>query len=312
VTPLLARKFVVVSGKGGVGRTTVAATLAQVAAARGKRVLIATATAADRLGRLFGRPTPVGTDIVTVAHRVDAVNITPESSIHEYGRMVLRSEMFARALFDNRATRGFLGAVPGLDAYAVLGKAWWHTTEIVDGRPRYDLVIFDAPASGHAALMLRIPQAILTAMPKGPLARDAGAIRDLLSDPTRAALLIVTLAEELPAREAAELAAQARGELSLPLGPLVVNAVPDDTLASPAVDDVLARIPAGAGDDALARTLRVAAGVRAHRRAAEQVLATLARDPGLPIVSLPRIPTAELGPDLLAALTPPLTAALGL
>jgi anion-transporting ArsA/GET3 family ATPase len=310
VTPLLARKFLVVSGKGGVGRTTVSATLAQVAAARGKNVLIATATAADRLGRLFGRPTPVGTDIVTVAPKIDAVNITPESSIHEYGRMVLRSEMFARALFDNRATRGFLGAVPGLDAYAVLGKAWWHTTELVDGRPRYDLVIFDAPASGHAALMLRIPQAILTAMPKGPLARDAGAIRDLLSDATRAALLIVSLAEELPAREAAELAAQARGELSLPLGPLVVNAVPADTLASSAVDDVLARIPAG-GDDPLARTLRVAAGVRAHRRAAEQVLATLARDPGLPIVPLPRIPTAELGPDLLAALGLPLAAGLG-
>jgi hypothetical protein len=309
---LLTRKFIVVSGKGGVGRTTIAATLAQVAAARsGKRVLIATATAADRLGRLFGRATPVGTDIVTVAPKIDAVNITPESSIHEYGRMVLRSEMFARALFDNRATRGFLGAVPGLDAYAVLGKVWWHTTEIVDGRPRYDLVIFDAPASGHAALMLRIPQAILTAMPKGPLARDAAAIRDLLSDSARAALVIVTLAEELPAREAAELAAQARGELGLPLGPLVVNALPTETLDSPAVDEVMARIPPSDNDDALARTLRVAAGVRAHRRAADQVIATLTRDPGLPIVSLPRVPTAELGPDLVAALAPPLAAALG-
>ena len=93
--------------------------------------------------------------------------------MREYGVMVLRSELVTRALFENRAVRGFLGAIPGLDAYAMLGKAWWHTTETVDGRPRYDLVIFDGPASGHAALMLRIPQAILTAMPKGPLARDA-------------------------------------------------------------------------------------------------------------------------------------------
>ena len=101
--------------------------------------------------------------------------------------------------------RGFLGAIPGLDAYAMLGKAWWHTTEREGGRPRYDLVILDGPASGHATLMLRIPGAILAAMPKGPLARDARAIDELLHDPARAALVIVTLPEELPVRETGEL-----------------------------------------------------------------------------------------------------------
>ncbi len=307
---LFGLRFIVVSGKGGVGRTTIAATLARVAADAGKRVLLATATTTDRAGRLYGRAAPIGTDIVTLAPGVDAVNLTPESAIREYGRMVLRSELVARALFDNRAMRGFLGAVPGLDAYAVLGKAWWHTTESVGGRPRYDLVIFDGPATGHVGLMLRIPQAILTSMPKGPLARDASAMRELFSDPARAALLIVTLAEELPAREAAELAAQARGELGLPLGPLIVNALPTAALESPAVTAVMARAPATTGDDALDRTLRLAAGVRAHRRAADAVLETLARDPGLPIVPLPRVATAELGPALLAALAPPLAAAL--
>ena len=136
-------------------------------------------------------------------------------------------------MFDNRAVRGVLGAIPGLDAYALLGKAWCHTTEMRDGRPRYDLVIFDGPASGHAALMLRIPQAILNVMPKGPLAGDARAIKELLADPARAALVIVTLAEDLPAREALELAAQARGALGVPLGPLIVNALPTDALSAP-------------------------------------------------------------------------------
>ena len=147
---LFGLRFIVVSGKGGVGRTTVAATLARVAADAGKRVLLATATTTDRAGRLYGRAAPIGTDIVTLAPGVDAVNLTPESAIREYGRMVLRSELVARALFDNRAMRGFLGAVPGLDAYAVLGKAWWHTTESVGGRPRYDLVIFDDQDFLHA------------------------------------------------------------------------------------------------------------------------------------------------------------------
>jgi anion-transporting ArsA/GET3 family ATPase len=304
-------RFVVVSGKGGVGRTTVAATLARVAAADGKRVLLAAATATDRLGRMFGRSEPLGPTITTVAPNIDGVNITPASSIHEYGVKVLRSELVSRAVFDNRAVRGLLGAIPGLDAYALLGKAWFHTTEMQDGRPRYDLVVFDGPASGHVALMLRIPQAILNVMPKGPLAGDARAIKTLLQDPAQAALLIVTLAEDLPAREALELATQARGPLAVPLGPLVVNAVPTGALSSAAVEAVLAARAsqqrgeeATAADAPLRATLRMAAGVRAHREAADRVLAGLKRDLGLPMITLPRIPTAEIGPAIIAELTP--------
>lgn len=304
-------RFIVVSGKGGVGRTTVAATLARVAAADGKRVLLAAATTTDRLGRMFGRGEPLGPAITTLAPNIDGVNITPASSIHEYGVKVLRSELVSRAVFDNRAVRGLLGAIPGLDAYALLGKAWFHTTEMQDGRPRYDLVVFDGPASGHVALMLRIPQAILNVMPKGPLAGDARAIRTLLQDPAQAALLIVTLAEDLPAREALELAAQARGPLAVPLGPLVVNALPTGALSSPAVEAVLAAHAsqqrgdgATAANPSLRATLRMAAGVRAHREAADRVLAGLKRDLGLPMITLPRIPTAEIGPAIIAELTP--------
>ena len=305
-------RFVVVSGKGGVGRTTVAATLARVTSAAGKRVLLAAAAATDRLGRMFGRDEPLGPTITTLAPGIDGVNITPASSIHEYGLKVLRSELVTRALFENRAVRGLLGAIPGLDGYALLGKAWFHTTETTqEGRPRYDLVIFDGPASGHAGLVLRIPQAILNAMPKGPLARDARAIKELLQDPTRAALLIVTLAEDLPVRESVELAAQARA-LSVPLGPVVVNALPTAALSNPALDAVLGSWSAtdrggtatGGSDAPLAATLRMAAGVRAHREAADRALGDLKRDLGLPMITLPRIPTAEIGPAIIAELTP--------
>jgi len=316
VKPITDLRFVVVSGKGGVGRTTVAATLARVAAAGGKRVLIATAAATDRIGRLFGRDEPLGPTIVTLAPGIDGVNITPASSLVEYGVKVLRSEMVSRALFENRAVRGLLGAIPGLDAYALLGKAWFHTTEMRDGRPRYDLVVFDGPASGHAALMLRIPQAILNAMPRGPLSADAKEIKALLQDPERAALVIVTLAEELPARETLELAAQARDVLAVPLGPVVVNALPTDALSAPAVDAVMAASGRGATTDdksggPLRATLAMAVGVRAHREAADRVLEGLKRDLGLPMITLPRIPTAEIGPAIIASLTPHLAEQIG-
>jgi anion-transporting ArsA/GET3 family ATPase len=293
---LIHLRFVVLSGKGGVGRTTVAAALARAAADAGKRVLIAQTHSAERLARMLGRPGDVGDTVVSMAPGIDAVNMTPQSALHEYGVMVLRSELITRTLFENRAARGFLGAIPGLDAYAMLGKAWWHTTEQVAGRPRYDLVILDGPATGHIALMLRIPQSILEAMPRGPLSRDARALRDLLSDSRRAALVIVTLAEELPAREAAELAALARDRLQTPLGPLIVNALPPADLSTAEVSAILDRVPTTPEDPALDATLRMAASVRAHRRVADQMLARLARDPGLPIVTLPRLPTIEIGP----------------
>jgi hypothetical protein len=312
LTSLLERRFIVISGKGGVGRTTVAAALARAAADAGKRVLLAQASGAERLGRLFGRVSPVGTDVVTVAPGIDAVNMTPQSALHEYGLMMLRSELVYRALFENRAVRGFLGAIPGLDAYAMLGKAWFHTTEVSSGnRPRYDLVILDGPASGHATLMLRIPGSILEAMPKGPLARDARAIRELLSDPRRAALVIVTLAEDLPARETAELAAAARGPLALPLGPVIVNAVPSDALSGAEADDVLGPLaPHGASHgDPLEATLDIARSLRSHRRVAEAQLERLRRDPGGPLIILPRLPSADLGPAEVAVLAARIAAA---
>jgi anion-transporting ArsA/GET3 family ATPase len=290
-------RLVILAGKGGVGRTTVAAALARAVAAQGRRVLIAQTEAADRLAKLFGRAEPVGPTISALAPGIEAVNMNPKSAIHEYGLMVLRYETVYRALFENRAVRGFINAIPGLDAYAMLGKVWWHTTETANGRARYDLVILDGPASGHATLMLRLPQAIIAAMPNGPLTRDAQAARALLTDPTRTAMIIVTLPEELPVRETAELARTARESLAIPLGPVVVNAMPSAELSTPDLDVVMQRLAAPTGDPDLDATLRMAGGIRAHHRSAQDMLARLKENPALPMVLLPRVPTVDLGPE---------------
>ncbi|MCG5055583.1 MAG: P-loop NTPase [Myxococcales bacterium] len=295
IEALLTRRLLVVSGKGGVGRTTVAAALAFAAAARGKRVLVAETLGQGRLGRLLGTREPLGSAIQTIDEHIDAVNMNPTDALREYGLLTLRIEALYKVVFENRPVRAFLAAVPGLYAYSMLGKAWYHTTESRGARPRYDLVILDGPASGHALTMLKIPGSLVTAMPKGPLTQDAQSIFDLLHDPARAAMLVVTLAEELPAREALELVVSMRGQ-GLPMGPLVVNAVPDASWAAPELTQVLDAAGEPASDPALESTL---AGVRAlasRRKDAEPILQRLTQAVGLPLVTLPRLFAESMGP----------------
>ena len=124
--------------------------------------------------------------------------------------------------------------------------------------------------------------------------------------------MIVTLAEDLPARETSVLARQVREQLAMPLAPLVVNAVPAPEFAAPALEQLLEALPAsgGAGDRALASTLGGARLLRAWRRDAEEVLAHLRTDPGLPIIELPRLPTSDLGPPEIEELSEVLRARL--
>jgi hypothetical protein len=140
--------------------------------------------------------------------------------------MVLKSEFIARQVLENRVSRAFLRAVPGLEDYSMLGKTWFHTTEEAEDRhARFDLVILDGPATGHLVSLLRIPDAILEAVPEGPLTKPAQATRALLRDGARARMMIVTLAEDLPVTEAVELHRAATDLLKINVGPVVVNAL---------------------------------------------------------------------------------------
>jgi hypothetical protein len=296
-TPLFDRRILIVAGKGGAGRTTVAAALARAAVRVGKRVLLAQTSAPPRLAHLLGFPEGIGSEIVAVGDRLWAVNMNERAALREYLLKVLRYDALYRALFENRAMRSFLGAFPGLDAWAMLGKACWHTTEQEAGQNKYDLLILDGPAAGHIATMLRAPHAVATAMPKGPLARPAAAAITLLSDPARAALIIVTLAEELPARETVALAQVVRESLRIPLGPLVVNAVPPESAGQPDLRLVLDRLTGQSADARLGSTVAGAAILAARRTDAERIIQNLTRDPGLPIIQLPRLPTNNMGPS---------------
>jgi anion-transporting ArsA/GET3 family ATPase len=120
--------------------------------------------------------------------------------------------------------KNFLDAVPGLNEWAVLGQAWYFTTEErAGGAPRFDTVLLDAPATGHALDMLKVPRVIVEVAPTGVLRRDALAAWQLLKDRERSGVVIVTLAEELPASETLELSSELQDELGLPVLGLIVN-----------------------------------------------------------------------------------------
>ena len=151
--------------------------------------------------------------------------MSPEKALEEYGTLVLHSRALYKTLFDNRYVRTFLRAVPGMQEWSMLGKAWWHTTERrPDGSSRFDVVILDAPATGHGLDMLRVPKVILDVVPPGLLRRDAERAWALFQDPKTCAIVLVTLPEEMPTTETIELA-RALGELELPIGRVVVNGV---------------------------------------------------------------------------------------
>jgi anion-transporting ArsA/GET3 family ATPase len=221
---LLDRRLLVVTGKGGTGKSTLSAALALAASRRGKKVLVCEVTARERVSELLGRP-PSGSEIRELHPNLYSVHVRPRESMREYALLTLKYKTIYNAVFENRVVRYFLNAAPSLAEVVMLGKVSWHVVrEQERGRPRWDLVVLDAPATGHALTLLTVPEVFLNLVQEGPLARDMRFQQELLEDPARTAVSIVSLPEEMPANEAIELHRALLGH-RLPLGPLFLNGV---------------------------------------------------------------------------------------
>jgi anion-transporting ArsA/GET3 family ATPase len=297
VDDLFQRRLILVVGKGGVGRSTIAAAIAGECARRGRKTLLFETNANDRFGPYFEKP-PVGPEITPLAPNLSAVNATPASALAEYGLMVLRFKSVYDMVFENRITKAFLRAVPGLDEYALLGKAWFHTAEEKRGRPVWDTVVFDLPASGHSVSMLRVPWVIVDTVPEGPLTRDAREVKALLSDPARTATVLVTLAEEMPVNEACELETKLTA-LGIVPQKLIVNQVyPDHFPAGSPVARVLEALLAARPTTSPLAELAAHGELSRDRHALNaRYVAELARRAKTPQFQLPILFAPKLGPD---------------
>ncbi|HSC86344.1 MAG TPA: ArsA family ATPase [Polyangiaceae bacterium] len=217
-----AKRFLLVTGKGGVGKTTVAAALAVGIARAGRRTLVVASSANTQLALALG--TELDGKPRRVSDGLHGMLIDPEESMREYVESAMGSRWVADALFHERFSRGFLHGLPGLRAWALLGKAWFQQElDERTGEAPFDTVLLDAPATGDSTDILRVPRIISDLAPFGRLRRDAEACWAMLRDAERSAIVPVCLPEELPVRETEELVALVRKDLGLPFGPLVVN-----------------------------------------------------------------------------------------
>lgn len=287
---LLARRLLVVSGKGGVGRSTVAAALALSASARGKRVLVCEIHTKERIPTLLGARSP-GSGINSLAPGIDAVMVRPQEAMREYALMQLRFRALYKAVFENRFVHRFLRFIPSLAELVMLGKVLHHVRE-----GRWDVVILDAPATGHGLSFLRVPAAMLETVPPGPLRNEVRWMNELLVDPAATAVNFVSLPEELPTNETVELWAATRDVLQMAGGFVFLNRCFEPRfseeerrfLAKPHADGIL---------EAASRAARVY-GLMADRT--EFYRARLRRELPLPLSSIPFVlPEGEFGrPDI--------------
>lgn len=287
---LLDRQLLFVTGKGGVGKTTVAASLALLAAQQGKRVLVGEVDAKGNLAD-FLETGPTHFKPRQVQPGLDAMSMDTEESLKEYLSLQLKLPLMAKIgplarIFEFVAT-----AAPGVREVLTVGKFLWE----VD-RGHYDLVVVDASPTGHIVGQLAAPRAINDLVQVGAIRQQTDWMIEILGDPVRTGLIIVATPEEMPVRETIDLAGRVSAETDVDLAAVVVNRVlPElfargeeeifERLSEPAA---LAAVGDAAGGDAapLFDAARLAVTLRRTRA---QHLDDLRRavDPALPLLYVP-------------------------
>lgn len=300
---LFQRRFIIVCGKGGVGKSTLSMALGLAAARTGRRTCIVQLNTRDAVGRFFGRP-PIDYDPVRLDDALPlwGCNLRPRQALREYGLMKLRFRALHRLVFENEMMRRLLGMVPGMTETLLLGKAWFMEEQERDdaGRSRWDVLVVDAPSTGHGVALFRLPEVILGAVPVGPMADDARRMHAMLSDPTRTAFNIATMPMELPVNEALDLERQARDVLGMPEGWIFANAVLPPLLSDKLMDrlgEAAFQAPGPLADVALN-----AATYGRWARAQQTQLARLRKGAAMPVLELPHLlrPMDRAGLDRLA------------
>ncbi|MGF1509097.1 MAG: ArsA family ATPase [Myxococcota bacterium] len=286
----LNRRVHAIAGKGGVGRTTVACGLAWAFAELGYRTLLLEVDAPDSVASRFN-VVPSRDEPREIFNNLWYCNMTPEGSLREYALLILRFRTLYNLVFENRLVKYLLRSIPSLGAFTMAGKFWYHTDQRDEARraPRFDRIVVDLPATGHAVTFLGVSRVVADLSPAGRMKREAERMARMIED-KESCLHIVARAEEMPINEALELERAARERLRMQLGVVFMNRTSPPVLTDseaafiegldePLVDPILRPVRTRIHRDRLAR-----AQVARHRQASQ-----------LPVIEIPELEDLKVG-----------------
>lgn len=293
LTDFLDKRVVFVTGKGGVGKTTVAVALGLRAAAEGKRTIVCEVAAQENASRIFEHA-EIGFHEVEVAENLWSISIDPDESMREYVLLQLKVRAMRDMLFRSRIFSYLAAATPGLKELVTIGKIWELAQldrKVKQGR-KYDLVIVDAPATGHGIGFLQTPRTFAAIARVGPIHSQAKELNRLITDRKHTGVAIVALPEEMPVNESAALEHDLREEVGVAVDRVYMNGLYPERFSNEEAErlDALAESENG--------SVRAAAraALSEHNRARSQraQLARLRRRVEAPVKTLPFLFEPEL------------------
>lgn len=296
IPELLDKRLVIVTGKGGVGKTTVAVALGMRAAAEGKRTIVCEVAAQENASRMFEH-TAVGFHEVEMEENLWSISIDPDESMREYVLLQLKVRAMRDMLFRSRIFNYLAAATPGLKELVTIGKIWELAQldrKVKKGR-KYDLVIVDAPATGHGVGFLQTPRTFANIARLGPIHSQAKTLDRFITDHDHTGTAIVALPEEMPVNESAALEQELRDEVGVAVDRVYLNGLYPERFSKPETE----RLAALAESEEGAVRAAARAAVSEHERARSQraQLARLRRRVQAPVKTLPFLFEPELGPE---------------
>lgn len=291
---MLEKRLLFVTGKGGVGKSTIAASLGLAAAERGKRTIVCEIGSQEQITRLFNRA-QVGFHEVELQENLWTISIDPDESMREYVLLQLKVRAMRDLLFRSRVFSYLAAATPGLRELVTIGKIWELAQldrKVKKGR-KYDLVIVDAPATGHGIGFLQTPRTFANIARVGPIHAQAQELNRFITDQAVTGTAIVALPEEMPVNETANLEHELREEIGVAVDRVYMNALYPERFS----DDEAGRIDEASGqaEGAVREALRAATSEYRRARSQRAQLARLRERVSAPVETLPFVFEPELG-----------------